>query len=87
MTTSQTLCQELVCTTEYLHTAQNLRIVIAGQSVKIGARAEWHPKVRGTDPETGADVGVAYYDMIYGTKADATMKARLLLKHIKGLRR
>lgn len=75
-----TICADLIETSDYLHTATEIRIVIAGR------KGEWSAKIRGTS-EDGAEVGVAYYDGgPYETKALATQKARLMFAHVKNLR-
>lgn len=75
--------------TDYLHTATDLHFVVAGQSPSRWTRGHtdgWHAKVRGSAPEDGATVGVAFYDVVYETKAEATARARQLLAHVKKLR-
>ena len=74
--------EALVVTTDYLLTAEDLRFVVAGDSAH-----GWFPKVRGTDPSDGAPIGVAYYEIEYERKADATKRAREMLGYIKSLRR
>lgn len=69
---------ELAVAMDYLATATDFRSVVAGDKTH-----GWHPKVRGTDPEDGREVSVAYYEMDYPTKADATQRARALLKWAK----
>lgn len=73
---------DLAVTMEYLHTATDLHMVVCGAKGQ-----DWHAKVRGTDPEDGAVIGVAFYDMTYEFKADATKRARELLAHVKALRK
>lgn len=65
---------ELAVACDYLSSAADFRFVVAGDA-KMG----WHPKVRGTDPEDGCEVSVAYYELDYPTKAEATKRARQLL--------
>lgn len=74
--------EALVVTTDYLFTATDLACVVAGDS-----EHGWFPKVRGADPEDGAPVGVAYYEIEYALKADAMKRAREVLAYVKALRR
>ncbi len=60
---------------DYLTTASDFRFVVAGSTA-----TGWVPKVRGTDPENGQEVSVAYYEIDYPTKAEATIRARALLR-------
>ena len=71
--------QDMLHTTDYLHLATDLHVIIAGKT------GEWHPKVRGYDD--GAEIGVAYYDMVFPKKADASRIASAMLRRVKAMRR
>lgn len=68
--------------TDYLHTATDLHTVVPGSPGK------WRAVVRGTvhDDERPAVVGVAWYDSTYHLKADATKRAREVLRAVKAMR-
>jgi hypothetical protein len=66
---------DLAVAMDYLTTASDFRFVVAGDKA-----TGWHPKVRGTDPENGQEVSVAFYEIDYPTKAEATTRARALLR-------
>lgn len=73
-------------TGDYLHTATNPHSVVCGQKAAPFRPAQWTAHVRGTDPDDGAVIGIAWYDVKYDTKARATARARELLAHVKALR-
>jgi hypothetical protein len=81
-----TICEDMIFTSDYLHTATDLHVVICGSKAKPFHPANWHPVIRGTDPDTGAIIGVAGYEMVYEKKVDAAAKARLIMAHVKKLR-
>ena len=80
------ICIEMITTTDYLHTASDLEAYVAGQKAGPFRPAAWHPKVRGLCPDDGVAVGVAFYDMVYETKATATKRSREMLTYVKALR-
>jgi hypothetical protein len=68
----------LAVATDYLPTAIDLRIIVAGSTAN-----GWHSKVRGTDPDDGAAVTAAYYEIVYFKKIEATTRARELLHWVR----
>jgi hypothetical protein len=70
----------MAVTSDYLYSATDLHIVVGG------SKGSWHPKVRGSDPNDGAIVGVAYYDNDYDTKAEAGHRAGQLMSYVTELR-
>ena len=77
--------EELVEVGDYFRIATNPRPLVAGRpgNRTLGLGGEWTAKVVGTDPETGAQVTIAWYDHRYGLKADATKRSKELLSLIK----
>jgi hypothetical protein len=67
----------IVVNRDNLGQATDLHIVVAGSS-----NTEWHPKVRGLDTD-GCELSVAYYEIAYTLKADATKRAREMLAVVK----
>lgn len=67
-------------TSDYLHSATDLHKVVAGQP---GA---WVALVRGSAPDDGAIIGVAWYTHDYIIKAQASRRAGQLLNHVRALR-
>ncbi len=78
----------IIETTDYLHTAVDLRPLVTGKKANriLGVGSEWRGKVVGTDPETGSQVTVAYYDHDYESTAEAKKRATQLLQHVKARR-
>jgi hypothetical protein len=75
------MSNELICVNQdTLNNTTNLHCVVTGSK-----DTAWHPCVRGTDSEDNAVVGVAYYDHEYEYKADASSRARQLLRHVKSI--
>ena len=70
---------DMLHTTDYLHLAADLHVVVAGKT------GEWQPKVRGYDD--GAEIGVAFYDMTFAKKADASRIASAMLRRVKAMRK
>jgi hypothetical protein len=72
---------DLIGTTDYLHSATAIYSVVCGRKGE-----GWSAHVRGRDPDDGAHIGVAWYELDYERKADATKRARQLLAHVRALR-
>ncbi len=83
------LASELIDTTDYLHTATNLRPLVTGKKGNriLGIGGEWYGKVVGDAPDDGAQVTVARYDHPYELTADAKKRASALLQCVKLLRK
>ena len=76
---------ELCITSDYLHDAKNIYAVVAGAKGK-----GWHPQIRGVvdeDDRRNVEVGVAYYEIDYELKSEATRRASEMLRHVKALRK
>ena len=69
-----------VVNADTLKTTVDLHKLVCGT-----AATGFSPKVRGTDTETGAVVGVAYYEVDYTNRADAAKRATEILHHVKRL--
>lgn len=76
------ICADLIETGDYVLTATDLHTVVCG-----GRASGYHPKVRGTCPDDGAVVGIAWYPLDYDNIRDAKQRAGELLRHVKALRR
>ena len=72
---------ELVGTSEYLYSALNIRAQVAGSS------GSWAAKVVGDDPETGQQVGVAWWDPSVEKAAEAKAYAAKVFAYVKKLRK
>ena len=72
----------LETSTDYLHSATDLHIVTPGTP------GNWRAVVRGTvhDDNRPAIIGVAWYDATYDRKADATKRAREVMRAVKAMR-
>ena len=71
----------------YLHDATDIRAVVKGRPAQgASTPAEWHPAVVGIAPDSGAQVTIAGYEQEYEKKADASKRARDLLRYVKRLR-
>lgn len=74
--------------TDYLHTATNLRPLVTGQKANriLGYGGQWTGKVVGDDPETGAQVTVAWYGQPYEATSAAKKRAADLLRYVRSKR-
>lgn len=73
---------------DYLRTATDLRPLVTGKKADriLGYGGQWTGKIVGTDPETGSQVTVAWYDHPYEKTADAKKRASQLLQYVKAKR-